>query len=407
MVRSALAVTTPMHPRTTSRRRLLAAAAAAFALAGCQSAEPETSPTDESTTAPAATDSPTATVTDSPTATTRGTYVPPTRTERDVPSPIPTPEQNPSVQEVHLDDEGLEPGDSLDPYFDEFLDSGNRIVIPEGEYTHSSDREPELMVDFAIVGDGPVIIDQGEGFENQWKFRQVGGTFEMKNITWKGAGASGHSVGPWGSFEARDDAEIIVENCAWPDGTQDESDGHCIYMTTDHEGDFLLRNCHIEGWGDNGIYGSAPGRWGGTVRIENCLFKDNNVANVRLGSTGSYVKDSVLLQTGRAPLTASGDRNQTNIKHRRSSDIRVENCDIVNTSGRWTLSIHSAVGSGSVEMVDNRIEHTVTRRVCNNNPDVDVIGENNHFVGEWDATIPPEIFSCINDGCEEPSTVWP
>ncbi len=73
-----------------------------------------------------------------------------------------------------------------------------------------------------------------------------------------------------------------------------------IYVFRDHAGDILIRNVNIKRMQDNGVYASSPGHdadnaLGGTVRVEDSYFEDNATVGVRLGTSGSYAENCVMV----------------------------------------------------------------------------------------------------------------
>jgi hypothetical protein len=58
-----------------------------------------------------------------------------------------------------------------------------------------------------------------------------------------------------------------------------------------HVGHIDVENCHLEEFGNNGIYGS---RCEGTVGVTGGVYRNNNVAGVRLGGGGNQVRDATI-----------------------------------------------------------------------------------------------------------------
>ncbi|MFC3960244.1 right-handed parallel beta-helix repeat-containing protein [Halovivax cerinus] len=92
------------------------------------------------------------------------------------------------------------------------------------------------------------------------------------------------------------DATGLVENVYLGDGTQGGGDPGGLFVHARHAGTVTIRNCNIQGFPDNGIYGSAPGTShgnGGVVRIENTYVADCGSSGLRIGSDGSSVENCV------------------------------------------------------------------------------------------------------------------
>lgn len=110
-----------------------------------------------------------------------------------------------------------------------------------------------------------------------------------------------------------------VEDSGWMTGA---------YVGLHHSGEITFRNCELSGFTDNGLYGSAPGAeggGGGTVHTEGGEFRNNNVSNIRLGTTGSSARgDTIVVES--APEAESV--NIRGIRFRRGVGQTVEDCDI-------------------------------------------------------------------------------
>ena len=106
------------------------------------------------------------------------------------------------------------------------------------------------------------------------------------------------------------DGTGIVENVSAPDGVESLSRKGGSWVTFHHAGDLLYRNCEFSYFADNAIYASAAGQHNGqqgSVRVENSLFRNNNVTAIRLGSPGSYAKNcTVITEAGEIPATPWG-----------------------------------------------------------------------------------------------------
>ncbi|MFP9192178.1 hypothetical protein [Natronosalvus vescus] len=72
-----------------------------------------------------------------------------------------------------------------------------------------------------------------------------------------------------------------------------------IWVSPKHSGHIDFRNIYIEGALDNAFYCSAPGYTGagGTVHIDNCYTKDNDISHYRISSSGDKVTNCVAVNT--------------------------------------------------------------------------------------------------------------
>lgn len=102
-----------------------------------------------------------------------------------------------------------------------------------------------------------------------------------------------------------------------------------VYVGGDHSGDLTFRDCHLEGFSDNGLYASAPGhpgRGNGGVHVEGGYYSNNNIASVRLGSTGSTARDVTVVVDDETP--GWGDLNARGFRFRERNAQVVEHCDV-------------------------------------------------------------------------------
>lgn len=102
----------------------------------------------------------------------------------------------------------------------------------------------------------------------------------------------------------------------------------CVYVGEPHAGEIRFRNCDLQGFSDNGLYASSPGHDGGkngVVHVEGGLYRNNNVANVRLGSTGSTAT-GVRIVADAVPVADSV--NVRGIRLREQGDQLVTGCHI-------------------------------------------------------------------------------
>jgi hypothetical protein len=104
------------------------------------------------------------------------------------------------------------------------------------------------------------------------------------------------------------------------------------YVGEDHAGEITFRDCRIEGFSDNGLYASAPGLDSGAegvVHVENGVYRNNNIANVRLGSDGSTLRGVRTVNTEIPPTNSTGPRvNVRGIRLRNGRDLLVEDCSV-------------------------------------------------------------------------------
>lgn len=142
------------------------------------------------------------------------------------------------------------------------------------------------------------------------------------------------------------DGSGLVENLVMPDGSIPVKP---VGVYTGSKGPITFRDCHIEGFGNNGLYastGSAP------VHVEGGTFKNNDRTQVRLGAPGSSVRDAEIIvdDPEREGLNQRGIRISDN-----PGPVTIENCEIELHAGRGFGAIVGAFDGGSFTVTDTRI----------------------------------------------------
>lgn len=77
----------------------------------------------------------------------------------------------------------------------------------------------------------------------------------------------------------------LIKNVYIGDGASAQDDVIGIFVTLDHAGTVTIRDCNLQQWPNNGVYGAPPGRsaptdgggGGGEVHIERCYARNNNL----------------------------------------------------------------------------------------------------------------------------------
>jgi hypothetical protein len=261
---------------------------------------------------------------------------------------------------VNLGDEGLSPGDSIDSYLEDYFTDGNRVVVPEGEYEWDGDGIGGSYADAAIVGDGPVVFRHPDGMHRAPTTRATGGTVAFRNVTIRGECDGDDSR--W-RLEADDDADLVLENVALPDGMEGQfGDATGIYVPPGHAGTLTLRNVHLEDFSNNGLYASAPGKPSdgqqGAVLVEGGLYKNNNVAGVRLGSDGSHAIGVTIVNDAESTDIGGPGTAQRGLRIREpGDDIVVEDCDIYHSweGAASPVQFHPGAEGGSGVIRNTRV----------------------------------------------------
>lgn len=233
---------------------------------------------------------------------------------------------------INLGDEGLQNGDHISAYIDDFFVSGNQVFIPEGEYYYDGTGLSGQRSNAALIGDpnGVIFHRPSDPEETVRPFLDTGsGDVVVENFTVKGV--KGRAQSRW-AVQTNGGGNITFRNINFPDGTKDCSDSQCWYLGRYNEdtvyGDITFDRCYIGPHANAPIYGTyASG--GGVVNVTNCQFENSN-EQVRLGPTDSYVAGCDVFGDGFVP--AFGDPNTCSGSYHRFLKIEdpitltVENC---------------------------------------------------------------------------------
>jgi hypothetical protein len=218
------------------------------------------------------------------------------------------------------------------------------------------------LIDITADGAHVKLLTEGSG----WTVRNVGVKGENNNMN-----------GVYGTFYLRctDGGEAVAENIYMGDGAADRC-GHAAVSDWDNSGTVTIRNIHVQGWSADGMYmshaGANPSSQGGVTKVENAFLKNNNIENCRLGTAGSYIKDSVIHVENQdvIPSNESGQVNARGLWFKEQSGLKAINCDISVTGSHAVFA--SDNGSGTLK--DCRVEGPITGPVeqvnVSGNPDV-------------------------------------
>jgi hypothetical protein len=121
--------------------------------------------------------------------------------------------------------------------------------------------------------------------------------WEIRNVGVKGENTSGEGTVQFAFSVTDSDGTGIVEDVYAGDGATrggDQDHGHGangFWLDNDpeHKGELIVRNCHVAGWSDNGMYMSTVGP--GSVTIDNCISYNNYVSEFRINCNGA-IKNS-------------------------------------------------------------------------------------------------------------------
>jgi len=288
---------------------------------------------------------------------------------------------------VDLGDEGLEDGDTIDGYLEDHFQSGNEVHIPPGDYQWNGGGIDGSYSNAALIGDGEPGAVRFHHPDGEYRYNAVraqSGEVRLENITIRGA-LSGEEAKL--RAEARgSDATMVLDKIWQPDGVVEGHDAVGFYVGRQHAGTIKFVDCYAEGFSDNGLYASGPGSSlsgseDGRVIVEGGLYKNNNISNVRLGSSNSVARGVTMVHDADAPKN-SGVINQRNLRIRQPGEnIVVENCDIYHDRGSYYPVDMSSQFSGGSGVIRNTRIYTNSSSMAIGNHDSGWSAENVHLTG--------------------------
>ncbi|MFC7195166.1 right-handed parallel beta-helix repeat-containing protein [Halosimplex aquaticum] len=243
------------------------------------------------------------------------------------------------------------------------------VLVPNGPISEIGNQFINLM----WVSD--VLLD---GFEFDFSESDVGGALRViaegdiiaRNLRTRGPLPDQNSEENHVAYRfevQKPDAKGLVERVVARDGGHDGGDGVGIFVGKDHSGSLTFRNCEVANFPNNGLYASAPGQTldgytgnNGDIHVRGGRYENNNVANVRVGSTGSTVKDVTVTVDKVPPALPGGTLNVRGIWLRERNDLLVEDCKIEFTEnaaeGFGAISYNPMHGSSTVRNTEIRVD---------------------------------------------------
>jgi len=224
-----------------------------------------------------------------------------------------------SWRHIDMVEKGADPtgNNSVVPLIQQYAANDTLLYFPPGTYLIGSGVSVPGMTNFGLVGNGATFVpgttsplfglggaaSPGEnivfkGFTFDFTATSTGPQFfsskvtdglYVDDITVNGQADGGHQSDLMTIGSTTAHGMVEVSNIRIPDGSAIGSNtpgGQSmggIYVFSDNLGQVRIRDCHIEGCMNNGIYGSDSQ---GKVIVEGGLFKNNDISNVRLGGGG-------------------------------------------------------------------------------------------------------------------------
>lgn len=326
---------------------------------------------------------------------------------------------------VNLNEEGLSQGDTIDGYLDDYFNPGTLAIVEPGNYQWDGGGIPNELYNTGLMppsvagsvtgdpidepadaqfdggsqqGAGQIVLNAGNENDVENRIRVTKGgdsSVYFSNITMKGV----KNVNRWFTPAVQDkQSSLVFRNVHMGDGGSSDERNGAMFVPTSHSGTIYLRNLLVGGgYTDNGVYGSAPGidsngGKGGRVIAEGGLYRNSNVAPLRMGGSGSVARSVTIIndQTANATSYHNGNINQRGIWVRDNArEILIEDCDFIQSEDGGALTIGGGSASETVKSVSvkncrftNNIQTPPIRAEEGN-----VTGSGNQFSGSGDLDV--------------------
>lgn len=248
-------------------------------------------------------------------------------------------------------------GDPVNALLDEHAADGTLLSFPPGTYKIDFFTLSDLT-GFGIVGAGeePATFVPADGacrgghpwvalesvddllLENvRFDFRDSesggpvhllldGGDSTVRDVTYRGSCSNQISMFKI-AVRAGDGTALFERVTARNDEDNQSLTG--IYVNGGHAGEVTFRACEAALCSDNGLYASDPGGADGAdgaVHVVDGTYRNNNIAGVRLGSTGSTARGVTVVVDSETP--GWGSLNARGIRLRNRAGQRIEDCEV-------------------------------------------------------------------------------
>ncbi|MCL9814022.1 hypothetical protein AArcSt11_10195 [Natranaeroarchaeum aerophilus] len=320
-----------------------------------------------------------------------------------------------TATEIHLGEEGLQEGDDAGAYLANHIGDNREIVIPAGTYQYSTRAftrgHSSGYADLVVRGEGEfgdVVFEHRDGYSFSEVIAASGGDVLVDNIIWRGvAGGNGNIT-----VRAHGDDEVTLRRIARPDGNHDSGEG--VFVRPRHAGVANFEHCWLENFPDNGLYGSAPGGSNGSdgaINVTGGLYKNNNIANIRVGGSNSTIEGATVVLTDqqRGLWGSSRAVNMRGIWIREGTasnghDIAIRDCDVYNELPYASIEINPRNGGGSGVVENTRVYNEADNPAINHRGG-DWSGRENHATGSGNLRIETGTNNCEGSQCDMASDV--
>lgn len=220
---------------------------------------------------------------------------------------LPDPVDAGPIPGIHLCDEGLSDGDSIDALLRAHVADGATVVVCRGTY-----RLGSLSLsgrDWTVIApEGATLLIQGNANltlrGNGWRFSGFvfdqrasgaklhlspgGDDWQVDHCAWWGEHPGGsYLITP---FVDSVDSTGVLDTLYMGDGQAagTESGGIWVNANAPHRGTLYVRRLHIAHMIDNALYGTGPPTRGhpGRTNVEDSFFWSNTISNARTGALG-------------------------------------------------------------------------------------------------------------------------
>jgi hypothetical protein len=285
---------------------------------------------------------------------------------------------------------GFPPGtaDPVNPLFEDNGDDGTLFAFEPGTYRIDTLRIANVdRIGVVSVGENPVRFVPSPGpcvgnnpyvfFDTVRDLLLEGVTFDLRGVDSGGplflylrGDSTVRDVTYLGNcsnqraftrIEVRDEQGSALVDRLVARNVQGNNNLTGVYVGDNHAGELTFRDCELEAFADNGIYASPPGGAGGEdgpVHVVGGTYRNNNVASVRLGSTGSTAEGVSVVVDQETP--GWGQLNARGIRLRNRAGQVVRDCDITYAKDAadsfGAVVFHPANGGGVVRDTDIQID---------------------------------------------------